>query len=146
MYGGDTMTLPLHWTRLTYGSPSLISDKSRMRTWWRTGNLRRAAPYSVWPRLSCTKHFHRAILSLKPEIHYSAHKSQPISQSWTKWHRCTHTHTLSLFIYNLSYCPQHSASSFPLSYSYFHLGSKECHQTYNLDKISKITANYYGLS
>jgi len=75
MYGGDTMTLPLRWTRLTYGSPSLISDKSRMRTWWRTGNLRKAALYSVWPRRSSTKHFHRAILSLKPEIHYSAHKS-----------------------------------------------------------------------
>jgi hypothetical protein len=95
-YGGDFMTLPLHWTYIPYGSPSLISDKSRMRTWWRTGNLRTAALYSMWPRRSSTKHFHRAILSLKPEIHYSAHKSSPISQSWTKRRWCTHT--LSVYL------------------------------------------------
>jgi len=60
MYGGDFMTLPLHWTYLPYGLPSLISGKSRMRTWWRTGNLRTAGLYSMWPRRSSTKHFHRS--------------------------------------------------------------------------------------
>jgi hypothetical protein len=95
MYGGDFTTLPLHWTYLPFGSPSLISDKSRMRTWWGTGNLRRAALYSVWPRRSSTKHFHRAILFT--ETGDSLLCSQELA-NLPILNQATLTHTYSLYL------------------------------------------------